>query len=198
MTRMAIYGSEGFDPCPGTAEIAGSEYILRIPRDISNNVEHVFDSMVGGICVDPSELQRRRRLAKLKRQGCGCSMAELCKHYYPNLRTQVKGAEGHTAGNTTDQGTAATALVPTFLDITGMDQVVTPRTSPRLHRLLSRRRQRLSTPVVDKGSARGSRRESAGQSRAQSVDGSAMRAKGALASRRDGQRRAIFKKFEFI
>ncbi len=148
--------------------------------------------------MDPGELQRRRELTKLKRQGCGCSCAQLCKHYYPNLRTHSKGAEGHTAGNTTDQGTAATALVPTFLDITGMDTVVSPGSSPRLFRLLSRRRQRLSTPVSDSGSARGSRRESAGQSRAQSIDGSAMRAKGALASRRDGQRRATFKKFEFI
>ena len=154
--------------------------------------------MVGGASVDPGELQRRQRLTKLKSQGCGCSCAQLCKHYYPNLRTQAKGAEGHTAGNTTDQGTAATALVPTFLDITGMDQVVTPRSSPRLHRLLIRRRQRLLTPVADEGSAQGSRRESAGQSRAQSIDGSAMRAKGALASRRDGQRRATFKKFELI
>lgn len=176
----------------------GSEYILRIPGVVSNNVEHVFDSMVGGTSVDPSELQRRRQLTKSKRQGCGCSTAQLCKHYYPNLRIQVEGAEGHTAGKTTDQGTAATTLVPTFLDITGMDKVVTPGSSPRLYRLLSRRRQRLSTPVADKGSAQGSRRESAGHGRAQSIDGSAMRAKGALASRRDGQRRAIFEKFEFI
>ncbi len=152
--------------------------------------------MVGGASVDPGELQRRRRLTKLKSQGCGCSSAQLCKHYYPNLRTHAKGAEGHTAGNTTDQGTAATALVPTFLDISGMDVLLVP--GDYLHRLLIRRRQRLSTSVADKGSAQGSRRESAGQSRALSIDGSAMRAEGALASRRDGQRRATFKKFELI
>lgn len=159
-------------------------------------MEHVFDSMVGGASVDPGELQRRRRLTKFKSQGCGCSSAQLCKHYYPNLRTQAKGAEGHTAGNTTDQGTAATTLVPTFLDVYAVDELILP--GEYAHRLLIRRWQRLSTPVADKGSALGSRRESAGQGRAQSIDGSAMRAKGALASRRDGQRRATFKKFDLI
>ena len=148
--------------CPGTAETVGSEYILRTPRGDSSNVQLASDALVGGIGLDPEELQRRRELAKVKRQGCGCSGAQLCKHYYPNLRAQSQGAEGHTAGNNTDEGPAATTLVQTFLDISGMDQVITPWSSPRLHWLLTRRRKRLSTPVSDKGSAQGSRRESAG------------------------------------
>ena len=92
--------------------------------------------------MTPEDLQRRRRLAKSKRQGCGCSMAEVCKHYYSNTRPVFSGTERHTEGDT-GQGGAATPPVQTFLDVTGMDQVVTPRTSPRLFKLLRRRSQRL-------------------------------------------------------
>ena len=92
--------------------------------------------------MNPEDLKRRRRVAKLKRRGCGCKMSVVCKHYYQNNRPVVSGTERHTEGDT-DLGEAATPPVQTFLDITGMDQVVTPRSSPRLYQLLRRRSQRL-------------------------------------------------------
>ena len=92
--------------------------------------------------MDPEDLKRRRRVAKLKRRGCGCDSSRVCKHYYQNNRPVVSGTERHTEGDT-DPGAAATPLVQTFLDITGMDEVVTPRSSPRLFQLLRRRSQRL-------------------------------------------------------
>ena len=92
--------------------------------------------------MNPEDLKRRLRVAKLKRHGCGCDSSRLCKHYYQNMRPDQSGTERHTEGDT-DSGAAATSPVQTFLDITGMDQVVTPRTSPRLFKLLRRRSQRL-------------------------------------------------------
>ena len=108
--------------------------------------------------MNPEDLKRRRRVAKLKRRGCGCNMSVVCKHYYQNNRPVVSGTERHTEGDT-DPGVAATPQVQTFFDPYGIDQVVTPRSSPRLFKLLRRRRQRLLTAISDKGSASGSRRE---------------------------------------
>jgi len=124
----------------------------------SSNVGSASVDLDGGETVRTEDLERRRRVAKLKRRGCGCDMSIVCKHYYQNNRPVVSGTERHTEGDT-DSGAAATPPVQTFLDITGMDQVVTPRSSPRLFKLLRRRRQRLSTAISDKGSASGSRRE---------------------------------------
>lgn len=70
--------------------------------------------------MNPEDLKRRRRVAKLKRRGCGCKMTVVCKHYYQNNRPVVSGTERHTEGDT-DLGAAATPPVQTFLDITGMD-----------------------------------------------------------------------------
>jgi hypothetical protein len=94
--------------------------------------------------MTPEDLQRRRRLARLKRQGCGCDSSQVCKHYYQNERPVDSGTERHTEGDT-DPGAAATPPVQTFLNVDsfpGEMQVVTP-SSKRLFKLLRRRSQRL-------------------------------------------------------
>ena len=92
--------------------------------------------------MNPEDLARRRRVAKLKRRGCGCKMTVVCKHYYQNNRPVVSGTERHTEGDT-DPGAAATSPVQTFLNVDsfpGEMQVVTP-SSKRLFKLLRRRSQ---------------------------------------------------------
>ena len=124
--------------CLGTVFVVVRD--VTVPDADSANVEHVYGLTVGGD-VDPEALERRRRIALLKRDGCGCSTIELCKHYYLNER-RASGAEGQTEGDT-DEGLAATSLVQTFFDVSGLDQLVTPWSSPRLHWLLTKRMKRL-------------------------------------------------------
>jgi hypothetical protein len=90
--------------------------------------------------MNPEDLQRRRRLAKLKRQGCGCDSSRVCKHYYQNKRSVVSGTERHTEGDT-DPGAAATPPVQTYLDISGRFSMIAP--GNWLHRILRRRDQAL-------------------------------------------------------
>ncbi len=134
----------GIDPWSGTVLDAERGVILRTAVGRSNNVQLVLESLARGDHMNPEDLQRRRRLAKLKRKGCGCDSSRLCKHYYQNTRPVVSGTERHTEGDT-DPGAAVTSPVQTFLNVDsfpGEMQVVTP-SSTRLYRLLLRRSQRL-------------------------------------------------------
>ena len=77
-------------------------------------------------------------------QYCGCKEGRMCKHYYANQRHVIsRDAERHT---TEETGGAALGSPShqTYLDLTGWGQVlVTPTTSPRLWRKLSKRAKRL-------------------------------------------------------
>ena len=180
--------------CPGTASDAESAVIRRTAEVISNHVEHVSGFMAGGDSLSPEELQRRRRLTKLKRQTCGCvDPTVICKHYYSNLRTQLHGAEGQTEGDTELGGDPPP--LQTFLDVYGMDQVVTPRTSPGYYRLLRRRRKRLMASISDSGSAQGSRRRARDRRSAQPTGGSAMGRRGPEKSETDLPKAGSFRQF---
>ena len=110
----------------------------------------------------PEELQRRRELAKIRLNGCGCT-EDVCKHYYANIRQANLRGRSATEGEHAEEWGAATPPPPNtqaFLDITGCDILITPVTARRAHALLSRRLKRLSTSVSDAGSAQALPKES--------------------------------------